>query len=176
MSQSLGNYVAIREAPEEMFGKLMSIPDRVVARYAELATDLAPDEIAAIADAAVAGGPPAGDSKRRVARAIVALYHGDAAAAEAEQAFDRQFRAREAPQEIPEASIPPDAIDGDRVYLPRVLAELGLVASRSEARRMIAQQGVRIDGEVVSVEEIDLADLKGAVLQVGKRRFVRIVG
>lgn len=174
MSQSLGNYIAIREAPEEMFGKVMSVPDKLIPRYASLATELPPDEVAELSEKATAGGPQAGEAKRRVARAIVELYHGHTAASRAEEAFDRQFKEREVPQDIPTADVPLGSIDGDRVYLPRLLAELGLVTSRSEARRLIAQQGVRLNGEGVAVEEVSLAELKGAVLQVGKRRFIRL--
>jgi tyrosyl-tRNA synthetase len=174
MSQSLGNFIAIREVPEEMFGKVMSIPDHLVVRYAELATDLPPDAVIEVADLAAGGGPGAGDAKRRVARSLVALYHDEAAATAAEAAFDRQFRQGAVPDEIAMASIPPDAIDGEVVYLPRVLAELGLAASRSEARRLIAQQGVKVNGETVTVDEVGLADVRGAVVQVGKRRFVRL--
>ena len=176
MSQSLGNYIGIREAPEEMFGKAMSIPDKLVVRYAGLATDMTPEEVSEVADQAVGGGPSAGQAKRRVARAIVALYHGDEAATGAEAAFDRQFKEGATPESIATAPIPGDAIDGDTVYLPRVLAELGLAASRSEARRLIAQQGVKVNGETVSVEEVALAELRGAVVQIGKRRFVRLEG
>jgi len=174
MSQSLGNYVGLREAPEEMFGKLMSIPDHLIGRYALLAADLDDEEVAAIEEVAAPGGPAAGTAKRKVARAIVALYHDDDAAARAEADFDRKFVDREAPDEIPEADVPGDAIDGERAYLPRVLVELGLAASRSEARRLISQGGVRLNGEPAATEEVPLADLKGALLQVGKRRFVRL--
>ncbi|MGH2756573.1 MAG: tyrosine--tRNA ligase [Actinomycetota bacterium] len=174
MSQSLGNYIAIREAPEEMFGKVMSIPDLLVGRYAELATEMAPENVVEAAAEAASGGPAAGAAKRRVASAVVALYHGDDAANAAEAAFDRQFKEHKAPQEIEDADIPADAIDGESVYLPRVLADRGLAASRSDARRLIAQQGVRLNGEVVTNEELPLADVRGAILQVGKRRFVRL--
>jgi len=176
MSQSLGNYIGIREVPEEMFGKVMSIPDNLVVRYAGLATDMTPEEVSEVADQAAGGGPSAGQAKRLVARAIVALYHGEQAATGAEVAFDRQFKERATPETITTAAIPADAIDGETVYLPRVLAELGLASSRSEARRLIAQQGVKINGETVSVEEVGVADLRGAVLQIGKRRFVRLEG
>jgi tyrosyl-tRNA synthetase len=171
MSQSLHNYVAIREEPAVMFGQLMSIPDSLTSKYALLATDMDEAEVRSIA---VARGPDAGAAKRRMARAIVALYHGDDAAQSAEAAFDRQFREHEAPDEVPEAKLPADAIDGTQVYLPRVLADLGLAASRSEARRLLAQGGVRVNGEQVSGEELATSELVGALLQVGKRRFVRI--
>lgn len=174
MSQSLGNYIGIREAPEEMFGKVMKIPDTLVGRYAELATEMSSENVVDVTNDARAGGPEAGAAKRRVARAVVALYHGDEAANQAEASFDRQFREHQAPEEMESADIPPDAIDGEVAYLPRVLAELGLAASRSDARRLIAQQGVRLNGEVVTAEELAAADLRGAVLQVGKRRFVRL--
>lgn len=174
MSQSLGNYVAIRDAPDEMFGKLMSVPDNVIPRYASLAARLDGDEIAEVDEAITLGGPRAGAAKRRVARATVALYHGADAAAAAESAFDRQFKEHEVPKDIQEASIPNDAVDGEVVYLPRVLAELGLASSRSDARRLISQGGVKINGEVSSSEESPLGLLVGAVLQVGRRRFVRL--
>jgi tyrosyl-tRNA synthetase len=174
MSQSLGNYVAIRDEPAAMFGKVMSIPDRLMGRYAQLATELDPDEVAEIEAAERKGGPDAGAAKRKVAGAVVGLYHGGDAAAAAERAFDRQFRERQAPEDLDEATIPANAIDGDTVYLPRVLAELGLAASRGEARRLLAQGGVKINGDPVTTEETTLASLSGAVLQVGKRRFVRL--
>ena len=174
MGQSLNNYVSIREAPAEMFGKLMSLPDHLVGRYAALAADLPDDEVAALEAASRAPGPQAGEAKRAMARAVVGLYHGAGAAESAETSFDRQFKDRVAPEEIPEATIPRDAIDGTSVYLPRVLAELGLASSRGEARRLISQGGVRVDGEAVSVEHLPTEQLEGSVVQVGKRRFIRL--
>jgi tyrosyl-tRNA synthetase len=175
MSQSIGNYVAIRDEPPEMFGKLMSIPDPLIPQYAALAAGLGPEEIHEVSEAAAAGGPPAAAAKRRVARATVALYHGDQAAQAAEDVFTRQFRQREAPEQVREAPIPPGAIDGESVYLPRVLAELDLAGSRGEARRLIAGGGVRVNGEPTAFEEHPLHELRGALLQVGRRRFVRLV-
>jgi tyrosyl-tRNA synthetase len=175
MSQSFGNYVAIRDAPEEMFGKLMRVPDQAIGQYAALTTDMSDDDIAAAESAAARGGPGAAESKRRVARAVVRLYHGDDAAQEAEAAFDRVFKDRKAPQEIPTAVIPASAIDGEVAYLPRILVEVGLASSGSEARRLIEGRGVRVNGEPATSEEVPAADLRGAVLQVGKRRFVRLI-
>ena len=174
MSQSLGNYVGIREAPEEMFGKLMSIPDHLIAHYAELAAGLERAEVDDLEALAGGGGPGAGGAKRSIARAVTARYHGPEAAAGAEAAFDRQFKEHRAPEDIAEAPIPPDAVDGRIVYLPRVMAELGLASSRSEARRLISQGGVKVNGEPTSQEYQQLDDLEGAVLQVGRRRFVRL--
>jgi tyrosyl-tRNA synthetase len=175
MSQSLGNYVGLREAPDEMFGKLMSLPDGVMETYAVLAAAMSREDVARVAEAARAGGPQAGAAKREVARAVVALYHGPDAAAGAEAAFDRVFRERGVPEEVPEVTIPVDAIDGDRAYLPRVLAELELASSRTEARRLIAGGAVRINGDPITVEEAAVDDLDGALLQVGKRLFVRLL-
>jgi tyrosyl-tRNA synthetase len=176
MSQSLNNYISIREAPQEMFGKLMSIPDSLVRRYGFLAADFMDEDLHDLEVAVNRGGPEAGEAKRKVARRVVAMYHGEETVAGAEADFDRKFKERQAPEEVPEATVPPDSIDGDVVYLPRVLAELGLASSRSEARRLLAQGGVRINGEQTSSEEVSLAELRGALLQVGKRRFVRLTG
>jgi tyrosyl-tRNA synthetase len=176
MSQSLDNYVSIREAPAEMFGKLMSIPDHLVGQYARLATSLSEEEVAELDSASRTGGPGAGRAKRKVAGSVVALYHGPQAATAAEEAFDRQFKHREVPEQIPEVQIPKDAVDGSTVYLPRVLADVGLAASRTAARRLIDQGGVKLNGEEVRSEDLPVEDLMGAVLQVGKRRFMRLVG
>lgn len=174
MSQSLNNYVAIREQPDVMFGQIMSIPDVLTTRYAVLATDLDEETVAEIETATQARGPEAGRAKRRVARAVVELYHGEAAAEGAEAAFDRQFKEHQAPDEVPEIELPPDAIEGDRASLPKLLVATGLASSRGEARRLISQGGVRLDGAQLSEEEVPVASVKGAMLQVGKRRFVRV--
>ncbi len=175
MSQSLGNYVGIREPPEEMFGKLMSIPDHLVRQYASLAAELAAEEVDELGRAAAAGGPQAAVAKRRVARGVVELYGGREAATGAEAAFDRQFKRHEAPVEVAEAAIPAEALgDDDLVDLTRALPALGLAASRAEARRLIAQGGVRLDGKTVGAEEVPAREAAGALLQVGKRRFVRL--
>ena len=174
MSQSLGNYVSIRDAPAEMFGKLMSVPDDLVAQYAALATGLDSSQADALARAAAGGGPEAGRAKREVARAAVALYHGADAAQGAEVAFDRQFKQRQAPEQVENAQIPTDAVDNETVYLPRVLVEVGLAKSGTEARRLIEGGGVKVNGEAVSSLQVALDDLDEALLQVGKRRFVRL--
>ena len=174
MSQSLKNYVAIREKPDIMFGQLMSIPDDLIGRYAILTTDMSPEEIAEVESAARIGGPEAGSAKRRVAARVVSIYHDEGAAQGAEEAFDRQFKQNQAPDEVPTADIPADAIDGEIVYLPRVLAELGLASSRADARRLLSQGAVRVNGDPVTAEEASLHALKEALLQVGKRRFVRL--
>ncbi|MGH2753417.1 MAG: tyrosine--tRNA ligase [Actinomycetota bacterium] len=176
MSQSLGNYIGIRETPEDIFGKVMSIPDHLVGQYAALGTKLPDEEVERLAGLAGAGGPQAGDAKRAVARSIVEQYHGSDAARHAEQAFDRQFKQHREPEEISETTLPEEAVNADgTVSLPAALAALGLSSSRGEARRLMKQGGVRVDGEQISTEEIERSRLVGAVLQVGRRKFVRIL-
>jgi tyrosyl-tRNA synthetase len=174
MSKSLGNYIAINEPPDEQFGKVMSIPDRVVVRYAELCTGLRPRDVAEIADQVAEGGPPANRAKRRVAREIVALYHGERAAVAAEDRFDTVFRRGAVPDDVPEQQLPA----GDPVHLPALLVALGFAASASAARRLIDQGAVRLDGEPVGSGRYDMARavLDGAVLAAGKRRQARLRG
>lgn len=160
MSKSLGNYVGVTEPAEEIFGKLMRVPDETMPQYYELLLDEPFD----------ASRHPA-ESKRHLARAIAARYHDDAAAAAAEAHFDRLHVERAAPDQIEDAALP----DADPVHLPALISDLfGL--SRSEARRLMAQGGVRLDGEPLNGDALDLAPdrLEGAVLQVGKRRFRRL--
>lgn len=177
MSQSLGNYVGIDEPPEEMFGKLMSIPDHLIARYELLCTDLGPDDHDRVRAGLLDGSIHPNEEKRRMARAIVEVYHGEGAGARAEARFDVVHRAHEIPDDVPEAQIPDDAVRGGSVWLPRLLAATGLAASNGEARRLIEQGGVRVDGEPITDPDVELApaDLHGRVVQVGRRRFVRIV-
>jgi len=172
MGKSLGNFVAIDDPPAEQFGKLMSIPDSVVVQYATLCTDLHPREVADIAAAAQGGGARAGEAKRRVARAVVALYHGPAAAEQAEATFDATFRDRVVPQDVPAHRLDGTA---DPVHVPSVLVSAGLAPSTSAARRLVDSGGVRLDGERVAAYDVPRADIAGRVLSVGKRQAVRVV-
>ena len=174
MSQSLDNYISVSEKPDVMFGQLMSIPDSLITRYGLLAADFDDATLGELGAAAAEGGPAAGAAKRRMAHRVVEMYHGTEAAETAERAFDRQFKQHEPPEDVPEMSLPPDAVKDGVVNLPRLLADSGLASSRGEARRLIAQGGVRIAGERVVAEDVATETLVGAVLQVGKRRFARI--
>ncbi|PYN24579.1 MAG: tyrosine--tRNA ligase [Candidatus Rokuibacteriota bacterium] len=178
MSKSYGNYVGINEKPEDIFGKLMSVSDEMMWRYFDLLTRVPEAELAALRS-----GHPM-DAKKRLARTIAAQYHGDRAAVEAEEHFARVHQHRDLPDEIETARVPGDgrAIAGP-VLPPRgapwpvwlVLKEAGLVPSTSEARRMIQQGAVEIDRRrVVSAEET-LAPGRGYLIQVGKRRFKRVL-
>ncbi len=170
MSQSLGNYIGLREAPEDMFGKVMSIPDQAMTQWFQLASGLAPEKVDDVVAGLSAGTLHPNEAKRLLGRSIVAQYHDNKAAIAAEQAFDRQFRAHQAPEEIAEHRLDPD----DPVSLPALLRESGLVSSGSEARRMIAQDAVKLDGALLGSEPVERAALVGKILQVGKRRFVRL--
>jgi tyrosyl-tRNA synthetase len=177
MSKSLGNHVGLVEPPEEQFGKVMSIPDDAMPSWFRLCTDLEPGELDAI-DAGLEDGSMRPDvAKRRLAREIVRLYRDEDAARDAEARFDRIHREHELPDDVPQMGIPSDAIRGGRVWLPRLLVASGLAASNAEARRLIEQGGVRLDGEPVADPEREFRrdELSGQVLQVGRRRFVRLV-
>jgi len=171
MSQSLGNYVSVKDGPDEMFGKTMSIPDHLMEQWFLLAAAYSEADASRVVAEVAAGDRHPGETKRLLAREVVSIYWGEDAAAGAEAAFDQIFRAKEAPDDIPEV-----ALDGAAdVFLPALLDEAGLVASRSEARRLIKQGAVRIDGEKYDGESIPSAEITGKVIQVGKRRFVRAV-
>jgi tyrosyl-tRNA synthetase len=157
MSKSRGNYVGINEPAEEMFGKTMSIPDAALPQWWDLL---------------VGGGPHADDPmgwKLELARRIVARWHGDEGARRGEKHFTRVVREHQAPAEVPAAAVP----EGDPVHLPALLVEHLGVGSTSEARRLIAQGGVKVDGEPVAEIDLPRARLDGAVVQAGKRRFMR---
>ena len=178
MSQSLGNYIGITDPPDEMFGKLVRVPDELIATYRLLALDFFrdPTEAERVEKGLKDGSLDPWDEKRRLAREVVDLYHGDGAGEAAEERFDRVHRERELPEEIPEVAIPPDVIVGGSVYLPALLALIGLADSNSHARRLIEQGGVRLGGEPVSGDALELpvAELRGRVLQVGRRGFARL--
>ena len=161
MSKSFGNHIGVAEPPSEMYGKTLRIPDEQIAPWFSLLLGKAPQ---------AALGPR--DAKRALARALVARFHGADAAAEAEAGFDRIFIAHELPEEMEEAVV---AAQNGRVHLPAVIAE-AFGRSRSDARRMLAQGGVKLDGETLAADVLDVpADaLDGRVLQLGKRHFRRI--
>ena len=176
MSKSLGNHIGLTEPPEEQFGKAMSIPDEVMPTWLRLCTDLEPEELQGIERGLADRTLRPGETKRRLAGEIVRLYHGEEAASAAEQQFDRVFREHAIPDDVPVRPLPEDALEGGAVYLPKLLVAMDLAASNSEARRLIEQGGVRIDGEVVTDPNGELHgdDLRGRVIQVGRRRFVRV--
>jgi tyrosyl-tRNA synthetase len=169
MSQSIGNYIGVEDPPEEMFGKTMSIPDKSMLEWFRLAADIDPDEVTRIEAGLDSGELHPGETKRRLARAVTALYWGEAAAEEAERAFDQVFKLGGIPDEIESFALPEE----DPVPLPALIRDaLGL--SGAEARRLLSQGAVKLDGEVIQAQELNRSGLEGRVLQVGKRRFVRL--
>lgn len=176
MSKSYGNYIGLTDEPDDMFGKVMSIPDELMIKYYRLCTATPVDEIDALEAALGEGAAHPNEVKRRLAREIVALYHDAEAPETAEAAFDRVFKHHEMPADIPEVRI--DATDV--VHLPAALKAAGLVSTTSEGRRMIDGGGVKIDGEPLNlgdgVYDVPWAAVADRVLQVGKRRYARIIG
>lgn len=173
MSKSLGNYIGINEEPNDIYGKVMSIPDCLIVRYFELVTDVHPDELAVIKDGLNRGNVNPRDVKMRLAGEITALYHGNEAAVSAEEHFRLVFQKREMPEDITEYEIPYSMLEGDGVDAVRLLVELGFSSSNSEARRLISQGALRINGSKADTFKIvGLCD--GDVIQAGKLKFVKI--
>ncbi|HXM99641.1 MAG TPA: tyrosine--tRNA ligase [Candidatus Dormibacteraeota bacterium] len=173
MSKSLGNYVGITESPEEMFGKMMSIPDELMWSYYELVTDRTPQEIAALKKEVTGGSLHPMDAKMHLAKEVVAGFHGGEVGNKAAENFQRVFRDRQAPAEAPIHKIS----RGPAKKLTALLVELKLAPSKTEAERLIKQKAVEMDG--VTIEdprrEIDLSNPCEFLLRAGKKKFLRIV-
>ncbi len=173
MSKSLGNYVGIDEPPREIYGKIMSVSDALMWRYWELCTDLTVAEIEALNRGVASGEIHPRRTKADLARRIVADFHGQEAAAAAAVEFEKIFAQKEAPDEVREVRLPA----GTRsVWVPKLLVSIGLAKSNGEARRLIEQGGVSIDGERLSdpAREIPAAASGSHLIKVGKRHFVRV--
>ncbi|MFN4033047.1 MAG: tyrosine--tRNA ligase [Fimbriimonadales bacterium] len=176
MSQSLGNYIGIGEPPDQMFGKVMSLPDALMSHYFVLCTDVPLTEVEALTRDWQTGRVNPRDVKRRLAREIVSLYHSPEAAERADENFLRIFSERQAPTDAPEVAIPPHLVREDgTVLMPALIAGIGYASSNSEARRLIQQGGVELDGERLSDPNAVMnADaLRGKLLRVGKHKFAR---
>ena len=186
MSQSLGNYVGVDEPPENMFGKLMSIPDGVIARYELLCTDLGPEDNVRVVAGLADGSLHPNTEKRRMARAIVDLYHGAGSGEVAERRFDLVHKQHRIPGDVQDVRLPKSVFREEQdgswiVHVPALLEAMGLVSSRSEARRLLAQGGVRMNGQPQPAEDLPIegeppGPMAGSVWQVGRRRFARFAG
>jgi tyrosyl-tRNA synthetase len=174
MSKSLGNYVAVTDPPNEMFGKLMSIPDRLMRNYFELLTDVPPEEMIRLTNASQSNPR---DSKEKLAKTIVTQYHSAEAADAAAVEFRRLFGGGGSglPDEIPEIMVPADKISDGRIVPVDLITHCKFENSRSEARRLVAQGGVRFNGQVIQDPSAPIAVKSGDILQRGKRRFIRLV-
>ena len=171
MSKSLGNYIGINEPADQIFGKIMSVSDDLMLRYYELLCDLSLDDLAKLKAGLKDRWIHPMDAKKQLGREMVARFHGVAAAESAEEGFVRRFRDNQTPDDMPDVTM---VAEGGKILLCKLLAQAGLVSSNSEGRRSIQGNGVKIDGEKVSDENLELS-AGSYVVQVGKRRFARIV-
>lgn len=179
MSQSLGNFIAIDEAPNEMYGKVMSVPDHVIADYFEMLTDVPDADVAEVRESVAKRKANPMEAKKRLAREIVAQFHDADAAREAEEHFVRTFSKREQPTEVAErglsfrAALAEAGAEDGSVRLALLLTQLKLASSMSEANRLVRGRAVEIDGEVVEGPRVELRNRM--LIKVGKHRFLRVV-
>jgi tyrosyl-tRNA synthetase len=178
MSKSLGNYIGITEPPDEQFGKLMRIPDELMARYFELTTGWLPDRVEEVTGRLAGGDLKPVEAKRLLARTVVDLYHGGGAGERAEGGFDRVFKEHAAPTEVDELVIPPEELRDGRIEVARLLALAGLVASNREGRRKITEGGVYLGDERVTDPSLTVTpeEVDGRLLRLGRRSWVKIRG
>lgn len=174
MSKSLNNYIGITESPDDIYGKAMSISDELMWRYYELLTDLTIDEISKLKNDAETGKRHPRDVKSELAKKIVADFHSQAEADRAESEFIRRFREHQAPSDIDSQSVKAPA---GKIKLVDLLLQTDLVPSKAEARRLISQGGVKLNGEKIAdvVYEIDTGTVDKAQVQVGKLKFLNII-
>ena len=174
MSKSLGNYIGIHEEPKEIFGKVMSISDEMMWRYWLLCTDLSPAQVEALRADAASGAKHPMALKKELGQTLVAYYHGEKAAAEARAGFEKVFSRRETPEEMPETVVP---LQPAPLPYYKWIAQLGMASSASEARRLLQQGGVTLDGVKVTdpAAAFDAGRPGNYVLRVGKLRHRRIV-
>jgi tyrosyl-tRNA synthetase len=173
MSKSLGNYVGISEAPRDMFGKLMSLPDEQIVPYLELVTRLDAADVGRVKDGLEDGSLHPRQAKASLAEEVVRLYHGSEAAGEARREFDQIFREGGVPEEVEEVEV---TSENGRLWVPRMLVQAGLAASNSEGRRLVQQRGVSLDGETVTSLDHELAARadRAYLVRVGRHRFLKV--
>lgn len=171
MSKSLDNYIGISESPQQIYGKVLSIPDSLIYDYFVLTTAVPSEELRLIKNELADPATNPRDVKRRLARELVAMYHDKSAAKGAEEEFDRIFVKKDLPDEVPEVSL---AIGNGDIGIMKLLTMTNLVASNGEARRMIEQGGVSVDGKRISDYNADITIADSVTIKVGKRRFLRV--
>lgn len=174
MSKSYGNYIGLTEPPDEIFGKVMSISDEVMWTYWELLTGISPEGLWALRQQVERGQVSPRDVKAALARKLVSQFHSEAAAHQAEERFNRIFRDRQTPEDVPAIEL---SWPGDAVELSKLLVEVGLAPSIREAKRLIEQGGVSVDGQRVTDVRavVDVRQKPETLLKVGKRRFLRVI-
>ena len=168
MSKSTGNYIGIDEAPEQQYGKVMSLPDDVMIQFFQLVTRYQPEQIARIQAGLESGQIHPRDAKMELAREIVSIFHGDEAAADAEEHFKTVFQQRELPPDMPEYAL------SEATNIVDLMCAAGLASSKRDARRLVDQGGVKLDGQAVDLPQASIEPGQAQVLQVGRRRFVKL--
>ncbi|MDF2658206.1 MAG: tyrosyl-tRNA synthetase [Paenibacillus sp.] len=174
MSKSLGNYIGIDEAPNDMYGKAMSVPDELMVKYFELATDLPDEELGSLKAGLEEGTVHPRDAKMKLAYTFVKMYHGETQAEEAKRHFVTVFQQKALPDEIEDAELPVSELNGGEIRIVQLLVTTGLQASNGEAKRSVSQGAVKINEEKVTDPNAVVRLEGGEVLQVGKRKFVKI--
>lgn len=175
MSKSLGNYVGITDAPGQMYGKLMSLPDAVMPMYYELLLDHTKPQTAQMMTEIEQGRLHPKQAKSELAKRIVATYHNQAAADEAAAEFDKVFAQGELPSEMPDIEVSRGEFEGETIWLVKVLLRAGFANSNGEGRRLIRGGGVKVDGQTITDEMAQVSLKGGEVVQVGKRRVGKVV-
>ncbi len=175
MSKSLGNYIGIDEEPNEIYGKAMSIPDELMIKYYELATDISLEELNSLKRGLEDGSVHPRDAKMRLAHTFVRMYHGAAQADAAEEHFKTVFQKRALPDDIPEVTLAKSELEDGKIRLINLLVALGLAASNGEARRSVQQGAVRINEQKMTDPQMEVAIQDGDVVQNGKRKFAKVI-
>jgi tyrosyl-tRNA synthetase len=170
MSKSLGNTIGLNDPPVEMYGKVMSIPDVLMRKYYELLTSVPMEDLETLLSQATHPR----DAKVRLAKQIVTTYYNEASAAAAAEEFDRVFVQGALPDEVAEAALPKSKLTGGRIWVVRLLTELGLARTSGEARRLVEQGGVYLDGRRMNNVDAEIAVRNGMIVQVGRRKFARV--
>lgn len=174
MSKSLGNYIGISEEPNEIYGKSMSIPDELMTKYYELATDISNEELAGLKKGLSDGSVHPRDAKMQLAKQFVRMYHGETAAEEAEQHFKTVFQQGALPEDMEEVVLPASELEDGKIRLVKLLVILGLQSSNGEARRSVQQGAVKVNEEKITDHNAELIPQDDDVVQVGKRKFAKI--
>lgn len=174
MSKSLGNYIGIDEEPNQIYGKAMSIPDELMVKYYQLVTDLPHEEIKSIVEGLESGTYHPRDAKMKLAFTLVRMYHGEEAGHEAENHFKIVFQEGALPEDMPEISVDGNTLNNGKIWIVKLIVDLKMVPSNGEARRMVQQGAVKIDGEKVDDVDAEVMVEQGMVIQVGKRKFAKI--
>ena len=171
MSKSLGNYIGINEVPDNIFGKIMSVSDSLMLRYYELASNILPKDFKELKEGIKSGAVHPMEAKKRLASEIVEMFYSKELAEKARGSFEKTFSLRQAPEDIQSIDV---KWEGEKMWIPKILTIAGVAKSNSEAKRLILQGAVEIDGEKLSDSEIELSNNKTYTFKIGKKRFVKI--